>query len=103
VLLGVALERRPGAKAVLDGDDVQRVGEHEAPLGALAERGAGAGHGGFVTRGDGAQEALRRAAVLLDPGATQLVMQFLVHDDLLEYARRPLSRAGGAGTRTITG
>ncbi len=62
----LALEGGPGAVPVLLRDDVQRVGQHEAGVDAVAERRAGALDGRLVARPDGAQQRPGVVPVALD-------------------------------------
>ena len=83
---------------MLDGYDPQCVRQDEPLAGAMAERLVCPISGVRVTLAYRSQECLRSPAVVLDAARAQLVMQFLVYDDLLVAPGVRSSRAGGAGT-----
>ena len=95
--LRLALERRPRAEAVLDSDNVQRIRQHKALAGTLAERRVRARPCRGLVGADRAQQRFGLPAIVFDPVRPQLVMQFLVHSDLLVVPGVRSSRAGGAG------
>jgi hypothetical protein len=97
LLLRLALEGGPGAMPVLLRDDVQRVGQHEARVDAVAEGGAGTLHGRLVAGADGAQQGASVVPVAFDALRPQLVVQFLVHGSSAGPAVR-LPGPGGART-----
>ena len=78
---------------MLQGQDMQCVGEHEPPRYPIADSFPRPSHCGRIAPADGPQERLRLVTVLPDLLGPQLMMKFLVHCSPFG-ARSPLIRAG---------
>jgi hypothetical protein len=90
--LELSLECRPRPVAMLDGDDVQRVGQHEPLAEPIAQRLANPLLRGRIPVPHSPKQRLGLVAVVLDAARVKLVMKLEVHSSSLSARVRSLGQ-----------